>query len=134
MIGSKAYSFLADPHVALKLPPPSLSVSARSHRHGVVKCRDSSFEIRVCTHRTCRKSGSLHTLDILQDLASPNITVQSCGCLGKAYVSCETFSNIFVQFVTNLNFVLRFISFVFFCIIFYDVCGVTVRGYIWSKM
>ncbi|KAH7277880.1 hypothetical protein KP509_38G013000 [Ceratopteris richardii] len=41
------------------------------------------WEVRVCTHRTCRKSGSLDTVELLRGLASPNISVESCGCLGR---------------------------------------------------
>eukprot|EP00250_Pteridium_aquilinum_P008685 c18132_g1_i1 orf=38-622(+) len=41
------------------------------------------YELRICTNRTCRKSGSLQTLEILRGLASPNIAVESCGCLGR---------------------------------------------------
>lgn len=41
------------------------------------------YELRVCTNRTCRKSGSLQTLELLKGLASPNVTVESCGCLGR---------------------------------------------------
>lgn len=40
-------------------------------------------EIRVCTNRTCRRQGSMQTLEILSGLAPPNVTVKSCGCLGR---------------------------------------------------
>ncbi|XP_030938780.1 uncharacterized protein LOC115963767 isoform X2 [Quercus lobata] len=40
-------------------------------------------EIRVCTNRTCRRQGSLETLETLLALAPPNLTVKSCGCLGR---------------------------------------------------
>lgn len=40
-------------------------------------------EIRVCTNRTCRRQGSLQTLETLSGLAPPNVTVKSCGCLGR---------------------------------------------------
>ncbi|KAI5081823.1 hypothetical protein GOP47_0001566 [Adiantum capillus-veneris] len=43
----------------------------------------SKYELRVCTHRTCRKSGALQTLELLKGLASPNVSVESCGCLGR---------------------------------------------------
>ncbi|KAK7358084.1 hypothetical protein VNO77_00005 [Canavalia gladiata] len=40
-------------------------------------------EIRVCTNRTCRRQGSFQILEALSGLAPPNVTVQSCGCLGR---------------------------------------------------
>ncbi|KAL8110994.1 hypothetical protein AgCh_026672 [Apium graveolens] len=40
-------------------------------------------EIRVCLHRICSRKGSIETLQVLTDLAPPDLTVKSCGCLGK---------------------------------------------------
>lgn len=40
-------------------------------------------EIRVCTNRTCRRQGSIETLQILSGIAPPNVAVNSCGCLGR---------------------------------------------------
>ncbi|KAK2654830.1 hypothetical protein Ddye_014686 [Dipteronia dyeriana] len=40
-------------------------------------------EIRVCTNRTCRRQGSIQTLHTLSGLAQPEVTVSSCGCLGR---------------------------------------------------
>ncbi|XVE57193.1 hypothetical protein DITRI_Ditri04bG0072100 [Diplodiscus trichospermus] len=40
-------------------------------------------EIRVCTNRTCRRQGSMQTLHTLTALAPPDISVKSCGCLGR---------------------------------------------------
>eukprot|EP00257_Ricinus_communis_P007776 XP_002524632.2 uncharacterized protein LOC8289783 isoform X2 [Ricinus communis] len=40
-------------------------------------------EIRVCTNRTCRRQGSMQTLEIMRDLSPPNVSVNSCGCLGR---------------------------------------------------
>ncbi|WOH03281.1 hypothetical protein DCAR_0622743 [Daucus carota subsp. sativus] len=40
-------------------------------------------EIRVCVNRICRRKGSMETLQVLTDLAPPDITIKSCGCLGK---------------------------------------------------
>ncbi|PKI63316.1 uncharacterized protein LOC116215235 [Punica granatum] len=40
-------------------------------------------EIRVCTNRTCRKQGSLQTLETLSGLAPADVTVKTCGCLGR---------------------------------------------------
>jgi hypothetical protein len=45
--------------------------------------RTQHQEIRVCINKTCRRSGSLETLDIIRSLAPPSVTVQSCGCLGE---------------------------------------------------
>lgn len=40
-------------------------------------------EIRVCTNRTCRRQGSLQTLETLTGVAPANVAVKSCGCLGR---------------------------------------------------
>ncbi|KAG9442299.1 hypothetical protein H6P81_018153 [Aristolochia fimbriata] len=40
-------------------------------------------EIRVCVNRTCNRSGSREILQVLSDLAPANLTVKSCGCLGR---------------------------------------------------
>ncbi|KAL5749262.1 hypothetical protein ACOSP7_023865 [Xanthoceras sorbifolium] len=40
-------------------------------------------EIRVCTNRTCRRQGSMQTLETLSGLARPDVAVNSCGCLGR---------------------------------------------------
>lgn len=40
-------------------------------------------ELRVCTNRTCRRQGSMQILDTLSSLAPPEVTVKSCGCLGR---------------------------------------------------
>ncbi|KAG6552918.1 hypothetical protein Mapa_005574 [Marchantia paleacea] len=42
-----------------------------------------AHEIKVCTQKACRKSGSLQTLDVLRSLAPSDVAVDSCGCLGK---------------------------------------------------
>ncbi|MCO5590870.1 hypothetical protein L7F22_044845 [Adiantum nelumboides] len=47
------------------------------------EAEESKYELRVCTNRTCRKSGSLQTLELLKGLASPKVSVESCGCLGR---------------------------------------------------
>ncbi|WVZ23265.1 hypothetical protein V8G54_001809 [Vigna mungo] len=41
------------------------------------------MEIRVCTNRSCRRQGSFQTLETLYGVAPPNVTVKSCGCLGR---------------------------------------------------
>ncbi|GMN59345.1 hypothetical protein TIFTF001_028424 [Ficus carica] len=52
----------------------------RCHR---CRCHSSVEEIRVCTNRTCRRQGSLLTLETLSALAPPPVSVKSCGCLGR---------------------------------------------------
>lgn len=58
----------------------SLSVNAPSKRSRI---NAEIQEIRVCTNRTCRRQGSLQTLETLSGLAPPNVAVKSCGCLGR---------------------------------------------------
>ncbi|XP_052727297.1 uncharacterized protein LOC108332519 isoform X2 [Vigna angularis] len=41
------------------------------------------MEIRVCSNRSCRRQGSFQTLETLYGVAPPNVTVKSCGCLGR---------------------------------------------------
>lgn len=48
---------------------------------------EGQHEIRVCINTTCKKSGSLETLDVIRSLAPPNVTVESCSCLGKCPIS-----------------------------------------------
>ncbi|GAA0176092.1 hypothetical protein LIER_29148 [Lithospermum erythrorhizon] len=45
--------------------------------------KKNHIEIRVCTNRTCRKQGSLDTLLVVSGIAPPNVSVTSCGCLGR---------------------------------------------------
>ncbi|CAJ1936526.1 unnamed protein product [Sphenostylis stenocarpa] len=45
--------------------------------------RVEQMEIRVCSNRTCRRQGSFQTLETLCGVAPPNVTVKSCGCLGR---------------------------------------------------
>nr|XP_043628898.1 uncharacterized protein LOC122600268 [Erigeron canadensis]XP_043628899.1 uncharacterized protein LOC122600268 [Erigeron canadensis]XP_043628900.1 uncharacterized protein LOC122600268 [Erigeron canadensis] len=40
-------------------------------------------EIRVCTSKTCRRQGSQDVLQVLTGISPPNISVNSCGCLGR---------------------------------------------------
>lgn len=46
------------------------------------KSLEKNHEIRICINKTCRKSGSLETLEVFRSLAPPNVTVESCGCIG----------------------------------------------------
>ncbi|XP_057967016.1 uncharacterized protein LOC131157128 isoform X2 [Malania oleifera] len=43
----------------------------------------AALEIRVCVNRTCRRQGSMETLETLSGIAPPSVTVKSCGCLGR---------------------------------------------------
>ncbi|XVF50356.1 hypothetical protein PTKIN_Ptkin04bG0090900 [Pterospermum kingtungense] len=40
-------------------------------------------EIRVCTNRTCRRQGSFQTFHTLTALAPADISIKTCGCLGR---------------------------------------------------
>ncbi|XP_050386418.1 uncharacterized protein LOC126802763 [Argentina anserina] len=42
-------------------------------------------EIRVCTNRSCRRQGSMQTLESISitALAPPTVAVKSCGCLSR---------------------------------------------------
>ncbi|XP_040998638.1 uncharacterized protein LOC121244573 [Juglans microcarpa x Juglans regia] len=59
---------------------PSASSNIQPIRHRI---KAEIQEIRVCTNRTCRRQGSLQTLQTLSALAPPNVSVNSCGCLGR---------------------------------------------------
>lgn len=77
--------------VVLPLPGATASAASRSYsrrvrRRIVVKdCQSAEDvkEIRVCTNRTCRRQGSMQILEALTDLAPPNVSVKSSGCLGR---------------------------------------------------
>ncbi|TQD94223.1 hypothetical protein C1H46_020175 [Malus baccata] len=77
--------------VVLPLPGATASAASRSYsrrvrRRIVVKdCQSAEDvqEIRVCTNRTCRRQGSMQILETLTDLAPPNVSVKSSGCLGR---------------------------------------------------
>eukprot|EP00268_Persea_americana_P037756 TRINITY_DN3746_c0_g1_i6.p1 TRINITY_DN3746_c0_g1~~TRINITY_DN3746_c0_g1_i6.p1 ORF type:complete len:268 (-),score=50.62 TRINITY_DN3746_c0_g1_i6:268-1071(-) len=43
----------------------------------------AEIEIRVCVNKSCSRLGSRRTLETLSDLAPPDVTVKSCGCLGR---------------------------------------------------
>lgn len=53
------------------------------HLRFPVKSEAQVEEIRVCTNRTCRRQGSMQTFHILTALAPPDVSVKSCGCLGR---------------------------------------------------
>lgn len=50
---------------------------------GANEARETRREIRVCTHRTCRKDGALDAVDWIRGMAPPHVTVDTCGCLGR---------------------------------------------------
>jgi hypothetical protein len=60
----------------------SFGIRADASRDREQKMREQHHEIRVCINKTCRKSGSLETLDVIRSLAPPNVTVESCSCIG----------------------------------------------------
>ncbi|KAL6183357.1 hypothetical protein ACLB2K_044768 [Fragaria x ananassa] len=72
-------------------PPPT--TSNKSHSIFITSNptprRRSSFitseiqEIRVCTNRSCRRQGSMQTLETITALAPPTVAVKSCGCLNR---------------------------------------------------
>ncbi|KAA8542929.1 hypothetical protein F0562_024081 [Nyssa sinensis] len=64
----------------LLLNSVSSSHSKAASRFGRVK---AEIEIRVCVNRTCRRQGSMETLQILSGIAPPDAPVRSCGCLGR---------------------------------------------------
>ncbi|XP_074317741.1 uncharacterized protein LOC141653788 isoform X2 [Silene latifolia] len=43
----------------------------------------NNIEIRVCTNKTCRRQGSMVTLDTLLGIAPPHVSVSPSGCLGR---------------------------------------------------
>jgi hypothetical protein len=42
-----------------------------------------TYELRVCTNKTCRRQGSAQIAKFGQDLALPSLAVATCGCLGS---------------------------------------------------
>ncbi|KAB5524245.1 hypothetical protein DKX38_021994 [Salix brachista] len=64
-------------------PLSTLPGKSKRHRTRLTKAAAETREIRVCTNRTCRKQGSFQTLEVVTDLAPPDITVKSSGCLGR---------------------------------------------------
>ncbi|PSR84665.1 Hsp70-Hsp90 organizing protein [Actinidia chinensis var. chinensis] len=72
----------------LKKPWLLFRRSNHSHRRPTTTVKASaattaSTEIRVCTNRTCRRQGSIETLQTLSGIAPPDVSVNSCGCLGR---------------------------------------------------
>ena len=57
-------------------------IRADASRDSEQKRREEHHEIRVCINKTCRKMGSLETLDLIRSLAPSNVTVDSCSCIG----------------------------------------------------
>ncbi|KAJ9537444.1 hypothetical protein OSB04_030177 [Centaurea solstitialis] len=54
-----------------------------SHLRIYASAPPETNEIRVCTSKTCRRQGSMESLQVLSGIAPPNISVASCGCLGR---------------------------------------------------
>eukprot|EP00262_Sarcandra_glabra_P015105 TRINITY_DN4587_c0_g1_i1.p1 TRINITY_DN4587_c0_g1~~TRINITY_DN4587_c0_g1_i1.p1 ORF type:complete len:251 (+),score=41.89 TRINITY_DN4587_c0_g1_i1:111-863(+) len=64
------------------LNPPNLRTLKPSFFFKTPKIK-AEVEIRVCVNKSCSKLGSRQTLQTLSDLSPPNISVKSCGCLGR---------------------------------------------------
>lgn len=62
--------------------PRGFGIRADANSDCEQQMREQRHEIRVCINKTCRKSGSLETLDVIRSLAPPNVTVESCSCIG----------------------------------------------------
>eukprot|EP00271_Cylindrocystis_brebissonii_P000408 TRINITY_DN10500_c0_g1_i1.p1 TRINITY_DN10500_c0_g1~~TRINITY_DN10500_c0_g1_i1.p1 ORF type:complete len:296 (+),score=-4.81 TRINITY_DN10500_c0_g1_i1:174-1061(+) len=62
---------------------PSALTKRISEEIRSLHCRSQQKDILICTHRTCRKDGALETLDLFRGLAPPDVTVDTCGCLGR---------------------------------------------------
>ncbi|KDP45795.1 hypothetical protein JCGZ_17402 [Jatropha curcas] len=63
--------------------PLSSSLSSTKKKWKLEAASGSTEEIRVCTNRSCRRQGSVQTLQVIKDISPPNISVNSCGCLGR---------------------------------------------------
>ncbi|XP_058097965.1 uncharacterized protein LOC131242967 isoform X2 [Magnolia sinica] len=60
-------------------PNPIISKSPSNARRPI----RAETEIRVCVNRSCSRLGSRQTLELLSNLAPPEVSVNSCGCLGQ---------------------------------------------------
>ncbi|XP_042481899.1 uncharacterized protein LOC122062376 [Macadamia integrifolia] len=58
---------------------PLLDVYSASLNHKI----KAEIEFWVCVNRTCRRQGSRETLEILSGLAPADVSINSCGCLGR---------------------------------------------------
>ncbi|CAH9147130.1 unnamed protein product [Cuscuta epithymum] len=85
-------------HRSITLHPNPISATARTNRSYISssihreEAEKRKIELRVCTNRTCRRQGSLDSLQVLSGIAPPHVAVTSCGCLGK----CGTGPNLVV--------------------------------------
>lgn len=84
----KSFSFHYNSHVSrvdCSSSLPSISNVILANYQTVSKCRPikAETEIRVCVNKTCRRQGSFETLEILTGLSPPDVSVKSCGCLGR---------------------------------------------------
>ncbi|MQL97553.1 hypothetical protein Taro_030249 [Colocasia esculenta] len=82
---SSACSFY--PSSKSPFPPPRrtppLPPSGRRRRPRLeVNCGEK-VEIRVCVNRSCNRMGSREILAVLSDISPPEVSVNSCGCLGR---------------------------------------------------
>ncbi|GAQ79129.1 stress-induced-phosphoprotein 1 [Klebsormidium nitens] len=76
-------------YVYRRLPGVSISGLRRSQGRGWagIRCHGvdevNNTEILICTNRTCRKDGSLQTVQYFRDLAPPGVKIDTTGCIGK---------------------------------------------------
>ncbi|KAH9604505.1 hypothetical protein KSS87_020545 [Heliosperma pusillum] len=83
-------SFINGPQLLPSIQTPSISNPTKTHYHFKYHTTITSeqhsknkIEIRVCTNKTCRRQGSMATLDTLMGIAPPHVSVSPCGCLGR---------------------------------------------------
>lgn len=84
----KSFSFHCYSHVSrvdFSSSLPSISNVIPADYQTASKCRPikAQTEIRVCVNKTCRRQGSFETLEILTGISPPDVSVKSCGCLGR---------------------------------------------------
>ncbi|KAI3692650.1 hypothetical protein L6452_32471 [Arctium lappa] len=70
------------PPAAAAAPPPLTRIKFKKPIYYAKEAAETN-EIRVCTNRTCRRQGSMESLQVLSGIAPPNIAVNSCSCLGR---------------------------------------------------
>ena len=52
-------------------------------RTSTTRCHTSTYEVRICTNKTCSRQGSKQIFSFGKDLALPTVAVEECGCLGS---------------------------------------------------
>ncbi|CAA7391121.1 unnamed protein product [Spirodela intermedia] len=67
------------PFLRRRQPPPT----SRRRWPLLVVSQGEKIEIRVCVNRSCNRMGSREILGTISDISPPEVTVKSCGCLGR---------------------------------------------------